>query len=54
MWLDDLAQLSSVRKDFATETVALARQCNVPSLLKRAYYELLRTPIESERRRMDK
>ncbi|KAI0943729.1 hypothetical protein AcW1_002820 [Taiwanofungus camphoratus] len=49
MWPDDLAQLSSVRKDFATETVALARQCNVPSLLKRAYYELLRTPIFGQR-----
>ncbi|OBZ65021.1 hypothetical protein A0H81_14972 [Grifola frondosa] len=44
MWPADLERLSSTPTPHATETTVLARQCDVPEVLKRALYELLRTP----------
>ncbi|KAJ6560101.1 hypothetical protein B0H19DRAFT_1375960 [Mycena capillaripes] len=41
-WSPELADLTSKRTPHATETVLLARSCNVPSILKRAMYELVR------------
>ncbi|KAK6991763.1 hypothetical protein R3P38DRAFT_2659822 [Favolaschia claudopus] len=41
-WSPDLAELSRARLPHATEIVVLARACDVPSLLKRALYELVR------------
>ncbi|KAH9835033.1 uncharacterized protein C8Q71DRAFT_138270 [Rhodofomes roseus] len=32
------------QQNFARETIKLARRCNIPSVLKRAFYELLRSP----------
>ncbi|GBE83708.1 hypothetical protein SCP_0507640 [Sparassis crispa] len=43
-WAPDLACLTSVRTPNAAETIVLARTCNIPEVLKRAYYELLRSP----------
>jgi len=47
MWPADLARLSSARtdmhKEYAVQTLALARQCEVPEVRKRAFYELLRS-----------
>jgi hypothetical protein len=44
MWPDNLDAVSAKRLPYALETIALARECNVPGPLKRAFYELLRTP----------
>lgn len=43
MWPNDLHKLSPVRTPYAAETVVLARTYDVPSVLKRAFYELLRS-----------
>ncbi|KAL6303087.1 hypothetical protein BKA93DRAFT_735708 [Sparassis latifolia] len=43
-WPSDLASLTPERTPYAAETITLARKCAVPEVLKRAYYELLRTP----------
>lgn len=43
MWSNDLAHLSADRIPNAVETVVLGRECDVPGVLKRALYELLRT-----------
>jgi hypothetical protein len=45
-WPSDLDQFAVGSKwhEHAAETVALARDFDVPSVLKRALYELLRTP----------
>ena len=42
MWSDDVTKLS-LRLPFATETIILARAQGLPIVLKRAFYELLRT-----------
>lgn len=42
MWADDVTQLS-LRLPFAAETIILAREYGLPGVLKRAFYELLRT-----------
>lgn len=42
MWSSDIHKLSIVSLPYAAETVVLARMYNVPCLLKRAFYELLR------------
>lgn len=42
MWSPDLALLTTARIPFATESIALARHCNLLSTLKRAMYELVR------------
>jgi hypothetical protein len=43
MWSDDLKDLSSNRLNNAVETITLGRNYGAPGVLKRAYYELLRT-----------
>ncbi|KIP03245.1 hypothetical protein PHLGIDRAFT_95065 [Phlebiopsis gigantea 11061_1 CR5-6] len=43
MWPADLHKLSPVRTPFAAETVVLARMYDMPAVLKRALYELLRS-----------
>ena len=43
MWPAALERLSEAPIQHATETVILARRCDMPELLKRALYELLRT-----------
>ena len=43
MWPTDLAKLSNAATKHAAETIILARECEMPELLKRAFYELLRT-----------
>ncbi|KAI0795988.1 hypothetical protein C8Q75DRAFT_730140 [Abortiporus biennis] len=43
MWPSDLANLSSDRSPYASESIVLARKCNMPEILKRAFYELLRS-----------
>ncbi|KAI0684312.1 hypothetical protein C8Q76DRAFT_636454, partial [Earliella scabrosa] len=43
-WPQDLARLTSDSREQAVETILLAQQCEVPEVLKSAYYELLRTP----------
>ncbi|KAI0338828.1 hypothetical protein BDW22DRAFT_1362552 [Trametopsis cervina] len=43
MWSNDLAKLSSARIPHASKTIILARSCDMPELLKRAFYELVRT-----------
>ncbi|KAH7918835.1 hypothetical protein BV22DRAFT_971978, partial [Leucogyrophana mollusca] len=42
-WPSDLRSLTLKVNHFAVETVILGRQCNIPSVLKRAFYELLRS-----------
>lgn len=42
MWPAGLSKLSSKRIPHACEAVALARKCNMPEIIKRAFYELLR------------
>ncbi|KAF9463193.1 hypothetical protein BDZ94DRAFT_1164397, partial [Collybia nuda] len=42
MWSPNLADLTRNRIPFATESIALARHCNLSSALKRAMYELVR------------
>ncbi|KAL6297919.1 hypothetical protein BKA93DRAFT_924370 [Sparassis latifolia] len=44
MWPPDLVHVSFVRIPHAAKTIALATTCGVPEVLKRAYYELLRSP----------
>src|ERR1700733_451562 len=44
MWSDDLDAVSDKCLPYALETIVLARECNVPGPLKRAFYELLRIP----------
>ncbi|KZT63344.1 hypothetical protein DAEQUDRAFT_680554 [Daedalea quercina L-15889] len=48
MWPDQLSQLdpepSEEQRNFAKETLQLSRECGIPEVRKRAYYELLRTP----------
>ncbi|KAI0767856.1 hypothetical protein C8Q74DRAFT_984974 [Fomes fomentarius] len=46
MWPQDLAQLTAEPRSesHAVETILLAQQCDVPEVLKSAYFELLRTP----------
>ncbi|KAF8207759.1 hypothetical protein K438DRAFT_1450978, partial [Mycena galopus ATCC 62051] len=53
-WSPELADLSSKRITYATESVLLARSCDVPKILKRALYELVRSagygqPTDRER-----
>jgi hypothetical protein len=43
IWPSDLHKLSPVRTPYAAETVVLARMYDVPGVLKRAFYELLRS-----------
>ncbi|TFK85399.1 hypothetical protein K466DRAFT_494802 [Polyporus arcularius HHB13444] len=43
-WPQDLSRLSAEPRAHAVETIHLAQQCEVPEVLKNAYYELLRTP----------
>ncbi|KAI0692576.1 hypothetical protein C8T65DRAFT_586512 [Cerioporus squamosus] len=43
-WPQDLSRLSSEPREHAVETIHLAQQCDVPEVMKCAYYELLRTP----------
>lgn len=43
LWPSDLHKLSPVRTPHAAETVVVARMYNLPSVLKRAFYELLRS-----------
>ncbi|KAI0086017.1 hypothetical protein BDY19DRAFT_1075426 [Irpex rosettiformis] len=43
MWPQALSKLSASHIPHASETVLLARKCDMPSILKRAFYELLRT-----------
>lgn len=42
MWPSTLDSISTARTPLATETIILARLCSVPSVLKRALYELVR------------
>lgn len=42
-WSDSLGDLTNERYENAAETIVLARQYNVTKVLKRAFYELLRT-----------
>ncbi|KAF9459069.1 hypothetical protein BDZ94DRAFT_1172374 [Collybia nuda] len=44
MWPTSIDRLSTSRIPHAIESLALARECNVPSILKRVLYELVRTP----------
>lgn len=44
MWPDKLDELYADTIPHAAATVALARQCDIPRVYKRAYYELLRAP----------
>lgn len=46
MWPQDLAQLTPEPRpeSHAVETILLAQHCDVPEILKSAYFELLRTP----------
>ncbi|KAF8649922.1 hypothetical protein AX16_005479 [Volvariella volvacea WC 439] len=46
-WLEDrwspaLVDFSPAKEPYATESIVLARQCNLPNILKRALYELVR------------
>lgn len=43
MWPADLAKLTVKHTKHASETIILARESEMPELLKRAFYELLRT-----------
>ncbi len=43
MWPSDLSKLTLDQIPHATETIVLARTCKMPELLKRAFYELVRT-----------
>lgn len=43
MWSDKLSCVTLSRIPYAAETVVISRKYNVPSLLKRAFYELLRS-----------
>jgi len=43
MWSDDLSDLSPDRLSNAVETIILGRNYGISSVLKRAFYELLRT-----------
>ena len=43
MWSNDLADLSSDRLNNAAETIILGRNYGLPKVLKRAFYEILRT-----------
>lgn len=42
MWPNTLASVTPMRKLFAAETLKLARDCEVPTVLKRVLYELVR------------
>jgi hypothetical protein len=42
-WSEDIRKLSVERLNNASETISLGRQYNIPGVLKRAFYELLRT-----------
>ncbi|KAH9908818.1 uncharacterized protein B0H18DRAFT_1111519, partial [Fomitopsis serialis] len=48
IWPSELGELdvspTEEQQNFAKETLLLSRQCDVPAVRKRAYYELLRTP----------
>ncbi|KAL6302317.1 hypothetical protein BKA93DRAFT_737171 [Sparassis latifolia] len=44
LWPSDLAQLTPDSIPHAAEAIVLARQCNLPQVCKRAFYELLRSP----------
>jgi len=48
MWQPSLANFSPAPISFATESVILARQCSIPSILKRALYEIVRTEAFGE------
>ena len=43
MWPSELSKLNAEVIPNASETIVLAKRCDMPELLKRAYYELLRT-----------
>ena len=43
MWPPSLSELTLAPVPHANETIVLAKTCTMPELLKRAYYELLRT-----------
>jgi hypothetical protein len=42
MWSSDLDKLTAAHIKHASETIVLARECEIPELLKRAFYELVR------------
>ncbi|TDL27697.1 hypothetical protein BD410DRAFT_760816 [Rickenella mellea] len=44
MWPDSFDAVTRVRRPHALESIVLAKECNVPKVLKPAMYELLRTP----------
>jgi hypothetical protein len=44
MWSKDLHNLTLTPLPFAAETIELAQQYDIPNVLHRAYYEILRTP----------
>lgn len=44
MWPETLDSITLVHKPFAAESLQLARDCNVPSVIKHCMYELLRHP----------
>lgn len=44
MWPAELEKLTEAPIKYAAETIILARECEAPELLKRAFYELLRKP----------
>lgn len=43
-WPQDLSQITREPKEYAVETILLAHECDIPEVLKGAYYELLRAP----------
>lgn len=43
-WTSELQRVSPARIPYAAETIILSRMYNVSAVLKRAFYELLRTP----------
>ncbi|KAI0059211.1 hypothetical protein BV25DRAFT_1157099 [Artomyces pyxidatus] len=45
MWPQELNALKDEETPHAAETIVLAQTCDVPRVRKRAYYELLRTPM---------
>ena len=53
LWPSDLHKLSPVRTPYAAEAVVLARMYNIPTVLKRAFYELLRSESFAQHRIKD-
>ncbi|KAI0738006.1 hypothetical protein C8Q80DRAFT_1114211 [Daedaleopsis nitida] len=44
MWPQDIARVPDEPRPYALETILVAQQCDVPEVLKSAYYDLLRKP----------